>query len=92
MDPTQNDAPRYTKGCITVSKDGIITTGYRNILGVEQWFCATDYCNKNVQTAAEIRTELMVRDEPKGAGIKNVSSFIFTVLSIILWVAIDLTF
>ena len=45
---------RYTKGCLSVSgaRDAV-RVGHRNVLGVEQWFCSQNYCNRDTATAAQ---------------------------------------
>lgn len=44
---------RFIKGCLTVSTPDAIKTGYRNILGVEQWICDQPLCNKDVDAATK---------------------------------------
>lgn len=44
---------RYTKGCVTVSDPRLLKTGYRNIIGVEQYFCDQDLCNRYVLSLGE---------------------------------------
>ncbi|KAI1717193.1 hypothetical protein DdX_06926 [Ditylenchus destructor] len=36
---------QYLQGCISASDNSQLKPGYRNILGVEQWLCSTDFCN-----------------------------------------------
>ncbi|KAI1730204.1 hypothetical protein Ddc_02889 [Ditylenchus destructor] len=36
---------QYLQGCISASDNSLLKPGYRNILGVEQWLCSTDFCN-----------------------------------------------
>jgi hypothetical protein len=42
---------QFMKGCLSASDGGNLHIGYRNLLGVEMWLCADDYCNRDMQTA-----------------------------------------
>uniref|UniRef100_A0A914US20 Sodefrin-like factor n=1 Tax=Plectus sambesii TaxID=2011161 RepID=A0A914US20_9BILA len=50
----------YMKGCLSIGGSSAakrsVQAGYRNILGVEQWLCKTDLCNKDIDTASAVDT------------------------------------
>lgn len=47
---------QWLKGCLSANESETaskLKVGYRNILGIEQWFCQTDFCNFDVQSVGE---------------------------------------
>jgi hypothetical protein len=48
----------YMKGCLSIGGSSAakrsVSTGYRNILGVEQWVCKTDLCNRDIDAASAV--------------------------------------
>uniref|UniRef100_A0A7E4ZW91 UPAR/Ly6 domain-containing protein n=1 Tax=Panagrellus redivivus TaxID=6233 RepID=A0A7E4ZW91_PANRE len=52
---------QWLKGCLSANETDAVSKlkeGYRNILGIEQWFCKKDFCNFDVQSVAEFAPHL----------------------------------
>lgn len=46
---------QWLKGCLSANESatiGKLKPGYRNILGVEQWLCQTDFCNFDLESVS----------------------------------------
>jgi len=46
---------QWLKGCLSANESesaSKLKAGYRNILGIEQWLCQSDFCNFDLQSAA----------------------------------------
>uniref|UniRef100_A0A914YGV3 DUF7622 domain-containing protein n=1 Tax=Panagrolaimus superbus TaxID=310955 RepID=A0A914YGV3_9BILA len=64
---------QWLKGCLSANETDSaskLKPGYRNILGIEQWMCQTDFCNFDVQSIGDSTPHLasvnLFSPQPRG--------------------------